>query len=251
MPDKSPPTKERKKRIKKDSATSIQRKAYEDLRLQQGGRRFNISHDALDADSANLRLFTQSTTMSCSESRSITAALNARPWYNEPFTDVDGRVSQSKVAVMKQGEHSATQHEFRRLSFNGWLYDSLINIFLLAYVQEKVDGAHCFLSYFFNLLWDDNKEVKQGRYRGFGPQGTPPDTEAERGDMPSHQAVNMYRFWKVQDLGDGIEGGIFNLDNLFVPINISNSHWLFLRVDFSNYTTLLKFIPLNHKLRRP
>ena len=173
--------------------------------------------------------------MSRTESRSITAALNARPRYGEPYTNADGRVTQDEVDVLKRGEYTATQYEFRRLSFNGWLHDSLINIFLCAYVQEKVDGAHCFTSYFFNLLWNVNEEVEHGRYRGFGPQGTPPDTEEERGDMPLHQADDTYRFWKVQHLADGIEGGIFNLDNLFVPINISNSHWLFLRVDFSNY----------------
>ena len=31
----------------------------------------------------------------------------------------------------------------------------------------------------------------------------------------------------------GVQGGLFNLDNLFVPININNSHWLFLWVDFN------------------
>ena len=38
---------------------------------------------------------------------------------------------------------------------------------------------------------------------------------------------------KVQKLDRGVQGGLFNLDNLFVPINISNTHWLFLWVDFN------------------
>ena len=139
--------------------------------------------------------------MSRTESRSITAALNARPRYGEPYTNADGRVTQDEVDVLKRGEYTATQYEFRRLSFNGWLHDSLINIFLRAYVQEKVDGAHCFTSYFFNLLWNVNEEVEHGRYRGFGPQGTPPDTEEERGDIPLHQAIRTdsgkYRTWPM------------------------------------------------------
>ena len=94
----------------------------------------------------------------------------------------------------------------------------MINIFLRAYVQEKVEGAHCLSSYFFNLLWNANEEDNLGRYGGFGPRGTPPDTEAERGDMPTDQADDLYRFWRVQGMADGIEGGIFNLNNLFVPI---------------------------------
>ena len=90
VPAKLPPKKARKRRMKKSSATSVQLKAYGDLRPQQGGRRFNISRDALDADNANLRLFTRSTTMSRPESRSITAAFNASPRYGVPFTNVDG-----------------------------------------------------------------------------------------------------------------------------------------------------------------
>ena len=236
VPVKSPPKKARKRRMKKSSATSVQLKAYGDLRPQQGGRRFNISRDALDADNANLRLFTRSTTMSRPESRSITAAFNASPRYGVPFTNVDGGISRLEAAVVKRGEHSATQSEFRCLRGNGWLYDLVIHIFLRAYVQEKVEGAHCLSSYFFNLLWNANEEDDLGRYGGFGPRGTPPDTEAERGDMPTDQADDLYRFWRVQGMADGIEGGIFNLDNLFVPINIGNSHWLFLRVDFGTST---------------
>ena len=37
----------------------------------------------------------------------------------------------------------------------------------------------------------------------------------------------------MQSLDSGVQGGFFNQDNLFVPINISNTHWLFLGVDFN------------------
>ena len=49
----------------------------------------------------------------------------------------------------------------------------------------------------------------------------------------ANQVLDRHRFWTVQSLDSGLEGGLFSQDNLFVPINISNTHWLFLRVDFN------------------
>ena len=39
-------------------------------------------------------------------------------------------------------------------------------MFLCAYVQETVPRVHCYMSHFFSKLLDD------GKYKGFGPQGT-------------------------------------------------------------------------------
>ena len=44
----------------------------------------------------------------------------------------------------------------------------------------------------------------------------------------------VYDHEKVQHWSDGIAGGLFGLKNLFVPVNISNTHWIFLRVDFDS-----------------
>ena len=44
----------------------------------------------------------------------------------------------------------------------------------------------------------------------------------------------MYDHERVQHWSDGIAGGLFKLKNLFVPVNISNTHWIFLRVDFDS-----------------
>ena len=46
----------------------------------------------------------------------------------------------------------------------------------------------------------------------------------------------IYDHEKVQNWSDGIEGGLFNLEHLFVPINIANLHWIFLRADFGSKT---------------
>ena len=45
--------------------------------------------------------------------------------------------------------------------------------------------------------------------------------------------LDRYQFWTVQSLDSGVQGGFFNQDNRFVPINVSNTHWLFLRVDLN------------------
>ena len=103
---------------------------------------------------------------------------------------------------------------------------------LRANVQNKVEGAQCFSSRFFNLLWYHydvvNGEGEYGSYEGFGPRGTPPDTPEARKGIPASQVLDRYQFWLVQSLDSGLQGDLFDQDNFFVPINISNTHWLFL-----------------------
>ena len=80
----------------------------------------------------------------------------------------------------------------------------------------------------FNFLWYDGKvangEAEHGSYECFGPHGTPPDTPEACKGIPASQVLDRYRFWKVQSLDSGVRGDFFNQDNLFVPINISDTH---------------------------
>ena len=46
----------------------------------------------------------------------------------------------------------------------------------------------------------------------------------------------IYDYSEVVGWSDHIEGGLFNLEQLFVPINITNTHWIFIRVHFKNKT---------------
>ena len=181
------------RKIKKHRATTFSAKAYGALRPQQNWR-FHISSDTLNADVVNLWLFMQSTTLLRAESWSISAAFNTAPRYNM-VTDVYDRVSESEVDTFKVGNLHANP-EFRSLNGNGWLYDSLIDIFLCAYVQNKVNGEHCFAKHFFDLLWYANEEVEHGSYADFGPRGIPPDTP-ERRKKASRQA----RCWKGTNFG--------------------------------------------------
>ena len=80
-------------------------------------------------------------------------------------TSVDGRVLQNEVATFKLGNLYENQMEFCSLNGNGWLYDSLIDMFLHVYVQDRY-GARCFSSHFYNLLWYDNEEVENSSYEG-------------------------------------------------------------------------------------
>ena len=57
---------------------------------------------------------------------------------------MNGRVSQDEVATFKVENIRLNQTEFCSLNGNGWLYDEVINMFLRAHVQNKVEGAQCF-----------------------------------------------------------------------------------------------------------
>ena len=46
----------------------------------------------------------------------------------------------------------------------------------------------------------------------------------------------VYDYEKVKHWSDGIAGGLFGQKNLFVPVNISNTHWIFLRADLDSKT---------------
>ena len=223
---KPQPVRARKKKITKRRATAIQEKAYGSLRPQRS-RRFRVSEDALSADTANLRLFTLSKTLPCSELTKIIAALRTAPRYRAAAT-ADGGVSQDEVATFKVENIRLNQTEFRSLEGNGWLYDEVINMFLRAHVQNKVEGAQCFSSRFFNLLWYQydvaNGEADHGSYEGFGPRGTPPDTPEAREGIPASQVLDRHRFWTVQSLDSGLQGGLFSQDNLFVYPSISAIH---------------------------
>ena len=80
--------------------------------------------------------------------------------------------------------------------------DNIIDMFLRRYVQEMTPGTFCFTTHFMEEMLEEE------------------------------DASVIYEHEKVQNWSCGIEEGLFELDHLFVPINIANSHWIFLRVDF-------------------
>ena len=45
-----------------------------------------------------------------------------------------------------------------------------------------------------------------------------------------------YNFQEVRDFDNRIEGGLAGLDELYIPINVNNVHWIFIQVDFKAKT---------------
>ena len=151
------PTKARKRKIKKQRANTFSAKAYGDLRPQQ-------NKDFMFAATPCFVIHAKYDPLLQPKSRRILAAFNTAPQYST-VTSVDGRVLQNEVATFKLGNLYENQMEFCSLNGNGWLYDSLIDMFLHVYVQDRY-GARCFSSHFYNLLWYDNEEVENSSYEG-------------------------------------------------------------------------------------
>ena len=93
-------------------------------------------------------------------------------------------------------------------------------MFLRATVQDTVPGVHCYTSHFFNIL-------DEGEYVGLGTRGT--SSDASKTPCADLQTSS---FRVVNNLSSNMDGGIANVDDLFVPINVDNIHWLFHHVDF-------------------
>jgi len=113
-------------------------------------------------------------------------------------------------------------------------------MFLLATVQDKMPRVHCYTSHFFNILDD-------GEYVGFGPTGTLPDEPTTHGEERPASSFRGVKNWS-----DQMDGGINNVDDLFVPINVRNIHWLFLHVNLRTktirlYDSLWKNAPVHTK----
>ena len=90
-----------------------------------------------------------------------------------------------------------THRELASLKEGTWMVDSPMTFFLKNYVQDADRRIYCYSSAFFKLL-----------YRIGG----------------------QYRYEEVQGWSNACENGIANIKELYVPINIGNYHWIFLRV---------------------
>ena len=79
-------------------------------------------------------------------------------------------------------------------------------MFLRRYVQETCPRTYCYTTHFMERMLEVEEDCV------------------------------VYNRKEVQNYSDYIDGGLFTLDQLFVPINIANTHWIFLRVDFNRKT---------------
>lgn len=102
--------------------------------------------------------------------------------------------------------NSIKKREFATLREGVWLKDSPLNFFLKTFVQDKERTIHCFSSGFFQFLQDRN------------------------GGIYHYDSVSAYMRRQL----NAYEEGIASLSLLFAPINIDNTHWIFLCVVFES-----------------
>ena len=102
----------------------------------------------------------------------------------------------AKLPVLKISRIDIKQLEFQRFRDRTWLNDTLIYCFLKKYVQDVLTNFYCFGSHFFTRLREDG----------------------------------VYDYENVRRLGRKFSGVLAALKTLYVPIDISNTHWVFIKL---------------------
>ena len=168
-------------------------------------REVHVSQEALDTSISSLGFFAKKDTLTTSSKRLLTAALDADPTYTEMSRADRPRVL-NDVNTFKRVNMNATQSDFCRLRATRWLTKSIFDMFLQANVQEVIPQTQCYTSHFF-------------------------------GQVLSVSGDNViYDYREVVGWSEHIKGGLFNLEQLFVLINITNTYWIFIVVHFKSKT---------------
>ena len=98
-----------------------------------------------------------------------------------------------------------TRGSIARLAHGQWLNDEIVNfvgkILIAPRRADSRSRAHIYSSYFMSRLLSG------------GPQS------------------EDYNFQEVRNYDNRIENGLANLDELYIPVNISNEHWILIKVD--------------------
>ena len=171
----------------------------------------HISQQAADADNSNLGLFTKCDTLSSNDRRLITAALERSPTFRLSVPDFNGDRCMEERPVLNLRGDDIVQSDFRRLRDGDWLNDNTLTPFLKKYVKDAVPLVHVFPTHFFTRLRTG------GQYRF---------SNVERWGRRVSQRLR-------EEVDGHIVDGWDRLEVLYVPINIGNWHWVFIRVDMS------------------
>ena len=159
---------------------------------------------ALEKDT--LGLFSEDTSLSNLDNTIISDAFKRKCRIVQK-RDAQGNDVMEELAVLKIRGTDIKQSEFLRLRDGVWLNDTLIYCFLKKYVQDEIDQVYCFGTHFFTRLIELDGEYNYDRVKNWGR-----------------------RFPKANPI-TGNPGGLAGLTTLYVPINIGNQHWIFLKVD--------------------
>ena len=112
-----------------------------------------------------------------------------------------------ELAALKIRRTDIKQSEFLRLRDGVWLNDTLIYCFLKKYVQDMIPKVYCLGSHFMTRLIELDGEYNYEHVKRWG------------------------RKFPKANLVTRDPGGLAALTTLYVPINIGNQHWIFLKVD--------------------
>jgi len=123
-----------------------------------------------------------------------------------------GRQVTEEIQAYRYATESMRQSEFKRLEGTEWLSDATINMFLKAYVSDKVDRVHCYSTHFFTHLF----------------QECDPETL-----IINFDAVANY---STRQLGGLSADGHYVLDDLYIPTHVGENHWIVLRANFTEST---------------
>ena len=181
------------------------------------------SKQAEHADDSNLlRPFS---TLTRNDKRQVKQAFAHRRMLKmQKSTDLGRPVVAEESALYRYRTHTMTQSEFQRLEKSQWLSDATINMFLQAYVTDKIDRAHCFSSHFFTQLLSAHPA---------DPCELASDDNEETGGPG---VENQFNYQAVQNYSNACGGltsnGLFTLDNLLIPAHVDGNHWIILRVNF-------------------
>ena len=148
----------------------------------------------------------------------LTGALQAAPRYEMVELDEsDGedlgaeenaQTQLIELAALRRADRSVSQENFRRLDGETWLDETIIDMFLQAYVNDSCRSAHCMRAHFMARLLGDN---------------------VGNDDYVAEESAKK-NFEEIRDWCGNL--GISASDVTFVPINVDGSHWIFLRADF-------------------
>ena len=124
--------------------------------------------------------------------------------------------NRSNAELASKFQTSTVQCEnFRRLNTTEWIDDETLNFMSMAYVDSSQEGVGSYSSHFMSQLLNMNPIGDPAKK--IGPW-CPTD----------YQYKEVHRWHRKFERGSG--QGLFNLQHLFIPINVGQTHWIFLHV---------------------
>ena len=115
-----------------------------------------------------------------------------------------GRQVTEEIQAYRYATELMRQSEFKRLEGTEWLSDATINMFLKAYVSDKVDRVHCYSTHFFTLLF----------------QECDPETLTVNFDAVANFSTRQFGGLSAE--------GHYVLDDLYIPTHVGENHWIVL-----------------------